>query len=141
MNTVFTIITAAMVAGVIIMLISMAITDHISNVKREKEHAHRIKKEEYFNSFLPKAITFSDMRGFIRAEYAFGRFYVHYECINEKYEQYSKSISFNSDGSIRENYSRLGCRYGFENTMHEKAFDQMSDKVKYIVTHIDYENM
>lgn len=141
MNTTTAIIAAAIVAGVIVMLIGMTIADHISNVKREKELAHRIKKEKYFNSLLPKAITFSDMRGFIRAEYAFGRFYVHYECINEEYEQYSKSISFNSDGSIREDYSRLGCRYGFENTMHEEAFNQMSDKVEYIVTHIDYENM
>ncbi len=133
MNTVFTIITAAIVAGVIIMLISMVITDHISNTKRELEYSRRIEKERYYNSLLPKAITFSDMRGFIRSEYAFGRFYVHYECINEDCEHYSRTISFYDDGSIRENYSRLGCKYGFENTMHQEAFKQIKEKVREVI--------
>lgn len=133
MNTAFTIITATIVVGVIIMLIGMSISDHISNTKREREYANRIKRENYYNSLLPKAITFSDMRGFIRAEYAFGRFYVHYECINEDFEHYSKTISFNDDGSIRENYSRLGCKYGFENFMHNEMFQDMKSKVRNII--------
>ena len=133
MNTTFTIITAATVVGVILMLTIMAITDHISNIKREREYARRIEKEKYYNKLLPKAITFSDMRGFIRAEYAFGRFYVHYECINEECEHYSKTISFYDDGRIRENYSRLGCKYGFENEMHHLAFIQMEESVREII--------
>lgn len=141
MNTTFTIITTAIVAGVIIMLISMAIADHISNVKREKEYARRIEKEKYYNSLLPKAITFSDMRGFIRAEYAFGRFYVHYECINEECEHYSKTISFYDDGSIRENYSRIGCKHGFENTMHYEIFLNMRERVRTIIKDLENVNI
>lgn len=133
MNTVFTIITAAALVAVIFVLISMAVMDHISNNKRELEYARRIEKERYYNSLLPKTITFSDMRGFIRAEYAFGRFYVHYECINEECEHYSRTISFHNDGSLRENYSRLGCKYGFENTMHQEAFRQMKERVREII--------
>jgi hypothetical protein len=137
MNTVFTIITAAIVAGVIIMLISMVITDHISNIKREREYTRRVRRERYYNSLLPREITFSDMRGFIRAEYAFGRFYVDYECINEDFEHYSKTISFNRDGSIRENYSRLGCKYGFENQEHAESFRQMRERVRSIVKDLE----
>jgi hypothetical protein len=133
MNTTTAIIAAAIVVAVIIMLISMVITDHISNNKRELEHARRIEKERYYNSLLPKTITFSDMRGYIRAEYAFGRFYVHYECINEECKHYSRTISFHNDGSLRENYSRLGCEYGFENTMHQEAFKQMKERVREII--------
>lgn len=137
MNTVFTIITAAIVAGVIIMLISMVIVDHISNIKREREYTRRVRRERYYNSLLPYPITFSGMRGFIRAEYAHGRFYVHYECINEDFEHYSKTISFNRDGSIRENYSRLGCRYGFDNGAHANAFREMKETVRKIINHLE----
>lgn len=136
MNTVITIITSAIVAGVIIMLIIMLISTVITDYsfhKRELEYARRVEKEKYYNSLLPNTITFSDMRGFIRAEYAHGRFYVHYECINEDLEHYSRTISFNDDGSIRENYSRLGCKYGFENTMHQEAFRQMKERVREVI--------
>ena len=133
MNTVFTIITTAIVAGVIIMLISMTIADSIRNNRREKEYTKRREMEIFYNSLLPNAITFSDMRGFIRSEYAFGRFYVHYECINEDCEHFSKTISFNDDGSIRENYSRLGCKHGFENDMHAAIFNIMKAKVKSLI--------
>jgi hypothetical protein len=133
MNTTTAIIAAAIVVAVIIMLTSMVIADHISNSKKELEYARRIEKERYYNSLLPKAITFSDMRGYIRAEYAFGRFYVHYECINEDFEHYSKTMSFYNDGSVRENYSRLGCKNGFENEMHHEAFKQIKETVRDII--------
>lgn len=138
MNTVFTSITAAIVAGVIIMLISIVVADSIRNKREEREYNKRREMEIFYNSLLPKGFTFSDMRGFIRAEYAFGRFYVHYECINEECEHFSKTISFNDDGTIRENYSRLGCKYGFENTMHQEAFNILKGKVRTII--IDLNN-
>jgi hypothetical protein len=137
MNTVFTIITAAIVAGVILMLISMVIVDHISNIKREREYTRRVRRERYYNSLLPREITFPGMRGFIRAEYAHGRFYVHYECINGDFKQYSKTISFNKDGSIREDYSRHGCKYGFENQEHAELFRHMKERVRSIVKDLE----
>ena len=139
MKTTITIIAAAIVVAVIIMLISMVIVDSIRNKREEAKRIAYKEKEKYYNTLLPKAITFSDMRGFIRAEYAFGRFYVCYECVNEECEHYSKTISFYDDGSIRENYSRLGCKYGFENTMHQEVFKQMKEKVRTIVK--DLENV
>lgn len=133
MYTTFTIITAAIVVGVILMLMGMAISNHFSNIRREKEYANRVRKEKYYNSLLPSPIKFTDMRGFIKAEYAFGRFYVQYECINENGDHYSQTISLNSYGGVRENYSRLGCKQGFENETHYKAFQQMKERVKGII--------
>lgn len=133
MNTVFTVITATILVGVIIMLISMVVVDSIRNKRNEREYNKRRENEIFYNSLLPHPITFSDMRGFIRSEYAFGRFYIHYECINEDCEHFSKTISFNDDGSIRENYSRLGCKQGFENDMHAAIFNIMKAKVKSLI--------
>jgi hypothetical protein len=117
MNTVFTIITAAIVVGVILMLTIMVISDRISNKRREKRLAEYDAKQRRLNNLvkgLRHTLT-GGRRGFIKCEYAFGRFYIDYECITDTGVHYSITESFYDTGIQREKYRRVGTNYGFYN--------------------------
>lgn len=129
MITVPTIINTAIVVVLIIVLISMIVVELICNNRR--------KKEILYNSLLPEKITFINTTGFIQAKYSFGRFYVHYECINENGERFYKTISLNNDGSTRERYSKQGWHYGFENSIHSEVFYAVKSQVKSIIANIN----
>lgn len=115
MNTVFTVVTLTIVVGVILMLTIMVISDHISNKRRERRLAEYDAKQKRLNNLvkgLRHTLT-GGRRGFIKCEYAFGRFYIDYECITDTGAHYSITESFYDTGIQRENYKRVGTTYGF----------------------------
>lgn len=133
MNTVFTIITAAIVAGVIIMLISMAIVDHIFYAKEEKRRSEEREMEKYYNSCLPKRISLNDVegaRGFISCEYAFGRWYLRYFYRDPNGVSYSITKSFDKHCKQLEGYGRKFSKYKFENETHDRTFSCIENVLK-----------
>ena len=99
------------------MVTVIAINDHISYKKWQKDLAERDAKQKKLND-LVKGLRYTltgGRIGFIRCEYAFGRFYINYECLTDIGEHYSVTESFYETGIQRENYSRLNTKYGFHN--------------------------
>lgn len=140
MNTTFTIITATIVVGVIVMLISMSITDHISNTKEERKRREEKALEKHYNSLLPKRITLTDdsgARGYISSEYAFGRWYLRYYYRDSDGVSYFITKSFNKECEQIEGYGRRFSKYGFDNAMHCQAYSQMEERIKSIIKSVN----
>lgn len=133
MNTVFTIITAAALVAVIVMLISMAIVDHISYTKEEKRRKEEQRMEKHYNSCLPKSISLNDddgAEGFISCRYIFGRWYIRYYYEDSCGVSYAITKSFDKDCNQIEGYGRRFSKYKFENVMHDEMFSCIEDTLK-----------
>lgn len=133
MNTVFTIITAAALVAVIIMLISMAIADHIYFTKEEKRRKEEQRMDKHYNSCLPKSVSLNDddgAEGFISCRYIFGRWYIRYYYEDSCGNSYAITKSFDKDCNQIEGYGRRFSKYKFENEMHHEIFSCMEDALK-----------
>lgn len=142
MNTMFTIITAAIVVGVIIMLIIMAISDHISYKRWRKDVAKRKALEERNNDLL-SSIKRVSLRneygyelGFIKCYYAFGKWHVQYEYIDSNFIHHAVSCSYDDNAQFVSRNGRHGCKPYFECYLHEARFNVMTNKMINIINSI-----
>ena len=138
-STIFTIITLAIVAGVIIMVIVIAINDHISYKKWQKDLAERDAKQKKLND-LVKGLRYTltgGRRGFIHCEYAFGRFYIHYECLTDSGEHYSITESFYDTGIQMEKYARVGTKFRFHNDTDMNIYCEMKADMLSIINKLN----
>jgi hypothetical protein len=124
---------------VVLFLIGMAVTDYISDKQREKTLAERDAKQLKYNN-LVKGLSYKlggGRRGFIKCEYAFGRFYIHYECLTDSGEHYSITESFYDTGIQREKYPRVGTQFRFHNGTDMDVYCEMKADMLSIINNLN----
>ena len=138
-NTIFCIFTIIVMVLVVLFLIGIVVSDYISDKQREKALAERDAKQLKYNN-LVKGLSFKlagNRRGFIKCEYAFGRFYIHYECITDAGAHYSITESFYDTGIQREKYKRIGTNYGFCNETDMNVYCKMKADMLSIINNLN----
>lgn len=137
-TTIFVVITIIIMMIVIFGVIGVVIYDNIKYTQWKKHLAERDAKQKKLND-LVKGLRYSlsgGRRGFIRCEYAFGRFYICYECITDTGEHYSITESFYESGIAWENYSRVGTKYGFHKVTDGYIFAEVKEDMLSIIHNI-----
>ena len=116
MNSIIYYAIPTIVVGIFVTFIIALIKDSVEHKQWEKDLAVRDEKQRRLNN-LVRGLHYSlagKRRGFIQCEYAFGRFYIHYECITDCGEHYSMTESFYESGIAWEKYGRAGTLNRFQ---------------------------
>lgn len=138
-NTVFCIFTITVMVLVVLFLIGIAVSDYISDKQRMRSLAERDAKQLKYNN-LVKGLSYKlagDRRGFIKCEYAFGRFYIHYECLTDCGEHYSITESFYDTGIQMEKYARVGTKFRFHNETDMNVYCEMKADMLSIINNLN----
>lgn len=117
-------------------LIYCVIVDSIAHKKWKRELKERDEKQMILNNLVKDLylnLKDENGRGFINCEYAFGRWYIHYEYLSNYGEHYSITESFYDTGIARENYSRLNTKYGFFCNDHSSNYSRLKSKMMIII--------
>jgi hypothetical protein len=124
---------------VVLFLIGIVVTEYIQDKNWKKQLAERDAKQLRLNN-LVKGLQYSlsgTRRGFIKCEYAFGRFYIHYECLTNSGEHYSITESFYDTGIQMEKYARVGTKFGFHNKTDMNVYGEMKLDMLSIISKLD----
>lgn len=124
---------------VVLFLIGIVVSDYIQDKNWKKQLAERDAKQLRLNN-LVKGLQYSlagNRRGFIKCEYAFGRFYIHYECLTNSGEHYSITESFYDTGIQMEKYARVGTKCRFHNETDMNIYCEMKADMLSIISKLD----
>lgn len=138
-NTIFCIFTITVMVLVVLFLIGIVVSDYIWNKNWKKQLAERDAKQLRLNN-LVKGLQYSlvgNRRGFIKCEYAFGRFYIHYECLTDFGEHYSMTESFYDTGIQMEKYARVGTKFRFYNETDMNVYCEMKADMLSIINNLN----
>lgn len=138
-NTIFCIFTITVMVLVVLFLIVLVAVDRISAFKADRDRAARDEKQRVLNQrvkHLKLSIRDCESRGFINCEYAFGRFYIHYERIYNSGLHYSITESFWDSGIPREKYARVGTKLGTATNNDSADYQQMRRELLTIINNI-----
>ena len=139
MNSIIYYAIPTIVVGIFAAFIVTLIKDSVEHKRWEKDLAVRDEKQRRLNN-LVRGLQYSlagKRRGFIKCEYAFGRFYIHYECITDCGEHYSMTESFYDTGIQMEKYARVGTKFGFHNDTDMNIYCEMKVDMLSIINKIN----
>lgn len=133
--TIVTIVGAFVLVGLVVLVV----LDRISAFKADRDRAARDEKQRVLNQkvkHLKLSILDCESRGFINCEYAFDRFYIHYERLYNNGLHYSITESFWDSGIPREKYARLGTKLGTATNNDSADYQQMRRELLTIINNI-----